>query len=709
MPDTPRSTGAAPPLRILVLFHPNSTQAQELARIIYRRFMVLGGGPGLRIPVQFGAEQPDGGAPPSPTFNERTPTLVVALIDDCMARRALPAEKPVAAGWANLLHGLITSIGATPGLHGILPVAVDSGAFDLDDRLASYSFVRLDRYKPTEADARVSELEFQVAVAALQLLQRGDTVIAPRSVAPITLFVSHAKGDTPHEKGVVVEGPIDELLSYLAQNPVEGWFDHKKIAAGTRFDEAIRTGVETSDVVVCVLTDHWSDREWCRREALHAKRSGRPIVVVDALWDRVERLFPYLGNAPMLRWRPGTASNVVLAAMLEALRQRHACAVLERRRGRDDHVFGAQPESLTLRRVPAKARRVLYPDPPLPREELDEISPVYAIDDENHARPFELTTPLSDLARWNRPRELDLVGLSMSNAGDIAAWGASAEHLDTLVADLVTMLLVAGIRLAYGGVIDHTGTRNETNYASLLFGLVRSYFPIAKQLGVPEIHPIVNFVPWPKYLGYGRTELAPYGKVAEPTFCPRPELNVTNEELGAAAGGAIPLATTAQRWAYARGLTAMRKEMTRAISARIAVGGRLEGHKGVLPGVLEEILITRRGATPRPLYLLGAFGGATRLAIDLLEGRDRREATTEWAVSRAHGHAELVAEYRARGDAFWTPEEAAAMLRALGQLGPRKALDNGLDDEQNRELFETTDSYRIVELILLGMRTRWPA
>jgi hypothetical protein len=192
-------------------------------------------------------------------------------------------------------------------------------------------------------------------------------------------------------------------------------------------------------------------------------------------------------------------------------------------------------------------------------------------------------------------------------------------------------------------------------------------------------------------------------------FCPRPTLNATDAELGFDAQGALPLVSTTQRWAYARALTAMREKMAGAVSARIAVGGRLEGHTGLLPGVLEEILIARCGATPKPLYLLGAFGGATRLAIDLLEGRERREATTEWAVSRADGHAELVGEYRARGDSFRTPEEAAATLRTLGQRGPQKALDNGLDDEQNHELFETTDSYRIVELILLGMRTRWPA
>ena len=706
MIDAPRNPGAAPPLQILVLFHPRSELAPQLARDIYRRFMVLGGGPGLRILVRFGAARPDGAPPVRPAFDDRTRTLVIALIDGRMARRALPDDRSIADVWGDLVHELIATITAQPGVHGILPVALDAGAFGLDKRLDDRSFVRLDVLR--DPDARVRELEFQVAIAALQLVRHGNAVAEPQQRVPITLFVSHAKVDTPHEDGEVVSGPIEELLSYLAQNPIDGWFDRKRIPGGLRFDQAIEQGVIQSDVVVCVLTDRWSDREWCRREALYAKRSGRPIVVLDALSDRVERLFPYLGNAPMLRWKPGAAKTVVLAAMLEALRHCHARAVLARRKAPDDHVFGAHPESLTLRRVPATARRVLYPDPPLPREELDEILPAFAVGDDERIRPFELTTPLSELARWRRPGAADLVGLSLSGAGDIEAWGASADHLGTLADDLATMLLITGLRLGYGGTLEHGGASGDPiNFAARLFGLVRSYSPLAQQLGSLRFHPILNFVAWPKHLGYGDRELAMYGQEAELVAVSRPPLPMTDEDLGKDGSGTIPRITATQRWAHARGLTAMREEMTRRICARVAVAGKLEGYKGLLPGVLEEILIARSGEHARPLYLLGAFGGAARLAIDLIEQRGRLEATTAWVTERVDGHAALVAEYTARGDAFATLEQAAATLRALGAHGPARALDNGLDDAQNRELFEATDSYRIVELLLTGLRNRF--
>lgn len=55
-----------------------------------------------------------------------------------------------------------------------------------------------------------------------------------------------------------------------------------------------------------------------------------------------------------------------------------------------------------------------------------------------------------------------------------------------------------------------------------------------------------------------------------------------------------------------------------------------------------------------------------------------------------------------------TPGRADA-LRALGAPGPAGALDNGLDDAENRELFHATDSHRIVERILTGLSRRFPA
>jgi hypothetical protein len=301
------------------------------------------------------------------------------------------------------------------------------------------------------------------------------------------------------------------------------------------------------------------------------------------------------------------------------------------------------------------------------------------------------------------------VGLSLSGATDIANWGASSEHLATLADDLVTMLLFAGVRLAYGGVLAHGGAKNdETNYTRRLFGLVRSYSPLAESLGVTAIHPIVNFVPWPTHFGYTEAELDVYGQEAELEAGPAPAVDrAAIAALKPNAAGFFSRNNAPRSWAYARGATEMRRAMAAKIDARIALAGKLEGYSGLLPGVIEEVLVTRSTSPSTPLFLIGVFGGASRYAIDLLEQRPRPEATTSWVTKNVVGYEALVAEYQQRGDPLQTPEGAAAELRRLGTTGIAKALQNGLDDAENRELFTSSNAQRIVELILVGLRRRF--
>ncbi|HRI50332.1 MAG TPA: hypothetical protein PLW65_09125 [Pseudomonadota bacterium] len=96
------------------------------------------------------------------------------------------------------------------------------------------------------------------------------------------------------------------------------------------------------------------------------------------------------------------------------------------------------------------------------------------------------------------------------------------------------------------------------------------------------------------------------------------------------------------------------------MSARVALAGKLSGYIGFLPGVLEEILKSRRCALPMPLYLIDAFGGATRYAIDFLEWKKgepcpRVEAQTTWVQAQQPDYALLCDEYRRHGDAITTP------------------------------------------------------
>src|SRR5262249_31304545 len=102
---------------------------------------------------------------------------------------------------------------------------------------------------------------------------------------------------------------------------------------------------------------------------------------------------------------------------------------------------------------------------------------------------------------------------------------------------------------------------------------------------------------------------------------------------------------------------------------------------------------------------IGAFGGATRYAIDLLEQRDPSEANRQWVRWRATAYEGLLGLYQMHGcdEGYLVHDAAVERIRELGAKGIGNALSNGLDEGENRDLFYGTDIYRMVELILRGL------
>ena len=106
-------------------------------------------------------------------------------------------------------------------------------------------------------------------------------------------------------------------------------------------------------------------------------------------------------------------------------------------------------------------------------------------------------------------------------------------------------------------------------------------------------------------------------------------------------------------------LTRLRHCLTMMLApgCRVCLGGRTEGYQGREPGVMEEarLALTYR----KPLYLMGGFGGATRL----------------FGAAAGYG-----------GKPYWKAR-------------------NGLSGEEKRELFETTDVESALGLISRGIES----
>ena len=109
-------------------------------------------------------------------------------------------------------------------------------------------------------------------------------------------------------------------------------------------------------------------------------------------------------------------------------------------------------------------------------------------------------------------------------------------------------------------------------------------------------------------------------------------------------------------------LTALRHVITALLNpgCRVCLGGKTSGYQGKEPGIMEEARLAL--AYRKPLYLMGGFGGATRIF-----GADPGQG----------------------GMVYWDTE-------------------NGLMAEEKHELFETTDVERAIRLISGGIRV-WRA
>jgi hypothetical protein len=514
------------------------------------------------------------------------------------------------------------------------------------------------------------------------LIQKQDSNIVLSNIQefpPLKIFISHTKLDLENEPKAV-----NKLLKYLnAENPEKTWFDTGDIVTGSSFKTAIEQG-ELDTVLLAIVTDAYSSRAWCRRELLIAKQKQRPVVVVNAVQEREIRSFPYAGNTPVIRWndKPQDAVDLLLQ---ETLRHFYNKETLNKQKCEGDEIIPGSPELLTT----VNHKHILYPDPPLGLEEAAVLETTGA----------QICTPLQRHALKNKlHKRLLVVALSVSQSEDLPKYGMRLAHLESAYLELSRYFLIAGIRLAYGGHLD------DKSYTFNLADLLHE--PTIEQLrgevnkdSAPPAE-LINYIAWPTLTT--DKDQARLGTLAEIRQCKRP-LGIS-EKLDPMFVQQppihIPIDSPIRRFAWSRGLTEMRTLQTNETNARILIGGRVgqkeHPYEGLMPGILEEALLSIQAK--RPIYLIGAFGGCARSIIDTIEGISREELT--WKYQKEMPFSEELHEIYKEQKLTWLEyEEIVASLKASGYSG----LNNGLTTEENHELAITRSVERMVELIFLGL------
>lgn len=274
-----------------------------------------------------------------------------------------------------------------------------------------------------------------------------------------------------------------------------------------------------------------------------------------------------------------------------------------------------------------------------------------------------------------------VVGVSISDPPDdeLIALGMSHMHLRHTFIEVVRHALAAGWSIAYGGDLRRAG------YTEALFDLVRMY----DHPGVAGPDRVTNYLAWPLWVGRTAEDDADLVNVATLVRCPAPD---------GAPETVLPLheAPASELLLRSRALTRMRVDMTGAIDARLVLGGRVIGQVGLLPGVLEEVILAVDAGLP--LYVAGGFGGCARAVVAALEGSRPPELTIDHQLAHTPRYGELVEVARAQAA---SPDLDAIVerLAAIGLAGLR----NGLGDADNRRLAATDDTEEVATLVLRGV------
>ncbi|MBP8805567.1 MAG: TIR domain-containing protein [Kofleriaceae bacterium] len=669
-----------PPFLVHLVFHPASLSARRLAEAIHTALFEDPAVPGLAIPSVICREDGTGLPPIDHRLDEAEHSAVVLLADPELA---LERDDPPAgrSDWRDFAASLFRACDGST--HRFIPFQLDEHAFGFHPDLTKVNFARAwAQPEPERTTWVVRRLVIELCRFMLRM-ERGDK-------APLRVFLSHAKADIEHEPKV-----FKALVEHLAiTQPVEAWVDSAQIEAGSQFEEAIKHGAEDS-AILAIVTDTFGARPYCKWEVLLAKEKQRPLIAVTALDKLDVRAFPYLGNIPVLPWRPGHAAEAVTLLLKEQLRQAHAVRTLERVRAPGDTIFPSPPELATVLAVPIGGT-ALYPDPPLDDGERALI--------ERTGR--RSATPLSRL-HGARPIPGRRVSLSVSESGDSERFGTLPMHLDEITLEMSRHLLVAGATLAYGGHLGSAG------YTEALFNLRAAHAASAPGLATDRIR---NYVGWPlPYQTMDATKRLRYQHHLRFIRVPRPDGVADLEPTTFVDEPAyFPPSTPARRYAWARGMTALRERQTADTQARIIIGGKLgptlhaqpdgtvdtKWYASRIPGLLEEALISLRAGDDHRVYLLGAYGGAAAAVAQLLDGEDRPDL--DWSVHCQAPHAGGMRElYDQRGVPFEDYPAMKRWLRAFGVVGLSRR--NYLTPAENRELFWTRDVPRAIELVLLGL------
>lgn len=560
----------------------------------------------------------------------------------------------------------------------VLPIAIDKLAFNLQAGLNSTNFIRAFEF---DTDFYKENLILSISheLYRLALNNKFDALDLGSSSA-IQLFLSHAKDNGG---GVAL---ATRLKSFIENTSLNHFFDATDIAPGFDFDQEISGHLKNS-TLIAIHSDTYSSRYWCQKEIQYAKEFSRPIIAVDCLNSYEDRRFPLACNIASIRvadnFDDADLYKIVIYSILETIRYFYTELLLKQYQQGNWFPHGAiilsRPPEITdllkCKDLHSKKNTLIYPEPPVYEEELQAFKSL----------GIDISTPLN--AKFESTTGLN-VGISISDPDDseLLYVGQRPSHLQYLAQDIGRHILAQNNTLIYGGDLRQGGF---TEF------LITEAQALQSKVSSKEIF-LKNHLAWPLYLADVEEVInwkAKYCSTLEMINTPCDEKVkslIPNQE------SFLPPTTADNVYVWSKCLTKMRHNLISDSDVRICAGGKHSKYKGKMPGVLEEILIAIK--LEKPIFLLGGFGGVCKSVSELVGVNNLPEKLTEaWQIENTPGYANLLNKIR-----NIEPDYYPEYVELASKITIEK-LNNGLNESENRALFNTPFIDEAIHLIFLGL------
>lgn len=640
------------PLATYVLYHSEYAVGEQAFEMIYQLLCRDVNKPltdGIDIPVYLRTGA-NGDTIKEIDYSESDKIAVIVLIDENMF---------CSETWSNYLQQIV-KISTTNANVKIYPIALCQYGFEIIDGIS-----KLQGLKAESNNYSFKDNWDLIQTRLLETLYRFLTV--PDS--KIQLFISHAKKDC--------ECKAKQLRDYLNSNTkLNTFFDANDILDANDFEEQLRSNVEKSLLVV-LKSDAYSEREWCRKEVIIAKRNNIPTIVVDCINKGSKRLFPYLGNCPMVQYSDKW-SEMIICLLKLALNQAYQKLLLNKLKANDtsiNDIIPHMPELFSFVGLKNKeSQKVIYPEPPLGNAEKEVLR------DCNSKIVFLTPTEVKS----NNITSLvgKSIAFSISDSDDMCKYGCSKSMYKDIVLELSRYVLKAGGKLVYGGDLRKDGFMEIFEDFSYQYG--------QQEKTNAKVEYFTNYFAWPIHLNITRSIESEFKhKRVNCVRVDAPDGYVDKDNFLAPVGNK-------NLCIWSRSLTKMRKEMESNIDARIFIGGRLSGFKGKMAGIIEEFLISAQ--FNHPVYLVGGFGGATNAIVNIIE--KGKPVDLKVQAEQNESYKSFVEYYNANNDDKIDYEN-------INQTISQYSFNNGLTSNENTRLFHSTNILEIVSLVLKGLSNKF--